>query len=133
MTELVLRFEHLVGRAALKLWSDLPRDLQERMSRMLSVRMKYCAIISLCICTIIIRGPRIRQGRRLWPKVQVGWAQVMIVGCREGRVGDPQPGAGYYRDWSGHCSHSRKAQNPTENCAISQGGVADVKRSSPCL
>ena len=26
MTELVLRFEHLVGRAALKLWSDLPRD-----------------------------------------------------------------------------------------------------------
>lgn len=31
MTELVLRFEHLVGRAALKLWSDLPRDLQERL------------------------------------------------------------------------------------------------------
>ena len=30
MTELVLRFEHLVGRAALKLWSDLPRDIQER-------------------------------------------------------------------------------------------------------
>lgn len=31
MTELVLRFEHLVGRAALKLWPDLPRDLQERL------------------------------------------------------------------------------------------------------
>ena len=31
MTELVLRFEHLVGRAALRLWSDLPRDLQERL------------------------------------------------------------------------------------------------------
>ena len=31
MTELVLRFEHLVGRAALKLWSDLPRVLQERL------------------------------------------------------------------------------------------------------
>src|SRR4029450_10163786 len=31
MTELVFRFEHLVGRAALKLWSDLPRDLQERL------------------------------------------------------------------------------------------------------
>ena len=31
MSELVLRFEHLVGRAALKLWSDLPRDLQERL------------------------------------------------------------------------------------------------------
>jgi hypothetical protein len=31
MTELVLRFEHLVGRAALKLWHDLPRDLQERL------------------------------------------------------------------------------------------------------
>ena len=31
MTEFVLRFEHLVGRAALKLWPELPRDLQERM------------------------------------------------------------------------------------------------------
>jgi len=31
MSELVLRFEHTVGRAALKLWSDLPRDLQERL------------------------------------------------------------------------------------------------------
>ena len=31
MTELVLRFEHLVGRAALKLWCDLPRELQERL------------------------------------------------------------------------------------------------------
>ena len=31
MPELVLRFEHLMGRAALKLWSDLPRDLQERL------------------------------------------------------------------------------------------------------
>ena len=31
MSELVLRFEHKVGRAALKLWSDLPRDLQERL------------------------------------------------------------------------------------------------------
>ena len=31
MTELVLRFEHLVGRAALKLWPELPRDLQERL------------------------------------------------------------------------------------------------------
>ena len=31
MAELVLRFEHLVGRAALRLWSDLPRDLQERL------------------------------------------------------------------------------------------------------
>jgi hypothetical protein len=30
MSELVLRFEHLVGRAALKAWSDLPRELQER-------------------------------------------------------------------------------------------------------
>jgi hypothetical protein len=32
--------------------------------------MKCCAIISLSIFTIIIRGPRIRQGRRLWPKLQ---------------------------------------------------------------
>ena len=31
MSELVLRFEHTVGRAALKLWADLPRDLQERL------------------------------------------------------------------------------------------------------
>ena len=31
MSELVLRFEHTVGRAALKLWSELPRDLQERL------------------------------------------------------------------------------------------------------
>jgi hypothetical protein len=31
MSELVLRFEHNVGRAALRLWSDLPRDLQERL------------------------------------------------------------------------------------------------------
>lgn len=31
MTEIVLRFEHLVGRAALKLWPDFPRDLQERL------------------------------------------------------------------------------------------------------
>ena len=31
MSERVLRFEHKVGRAALKLWSKLPRDLQEQM------------------------------------------------------------------------------------------------------
>ena len=32
MSELVLRFEHNVGRAALTtLWPDLPRDLQERL------------------------------------------------------------------------------------------------------
>jgi hypothetical protein len=31
MSELVLRFEHTVGRASLKLWSALPRDLQERL------------------------------------------------------------------------------------------------------
>jgi hypothetical protein len=31
MSELVLRFEHMVGRAALKLWPDLTRDLQERL------------------------------------------------------------------------------------------------------
>jgi hypothetical protein len=31
MSELVLRFEHMVGRAALKLWSDLPHDLQDRL------------------------------------------------------------------------------------------------------
>jgi hypothetical protein len=31
MSEQVLRFEHRVGRAALKLWPDLPRDLQERL------------------------------------------------------------------------------------------------------
>jgi len=29
MSELVLRFEHKVGRAALKIWSKLPRELQE--------------------------------------------------------------------------------------------------------
>ena len=70
MTELVLRFEHLVGRAALKLWSDLPPTFRNGCSRMLSVRMKCCAIISLCICTIIIRGPRIRQARQRGPKLQ---------------------------------------------------------------
>jgi hypothetical protein len=31
VTELVLRFEHKMGRAALKLWSELPRELQERL------------------------------------------------------------------------------------------------------
>jgi hypothetical protein len=31
MSELVLRFEQAVGRATLKLWSELPRDLQERL------------------------------------------------------------------------------------------------------
>lgn len=31
MSEIMLRFEHTVERAALKLWSDLPRDLQERL------------------------------------------------------------------------------------------------------
>lgn len=31
MSELVLRFEHTVGRAALKLWSALPHDLQDRL------------------------------------------------------------------------------------------------------
>jgi hypothetical protein len=31
MSELVLRFEHVVGRAALKLWPILPRDLQEQL------------------------------------------------------------------------------------------------------
>ena len=31
MSEMVLRFEHKVGRAALKLWSQLPRDLQEQL------------------------------------------------------------------------------------------------------
>jgi hypothetical protein len=31
MTELVLRFEHKMGRAVLKLWSELPRGLQERL------------------------------------------------------------------------------------------------------
>ena len=31
MSELVLRFEHMVGRAALKLWPFLPRDLQEQL------------------------------------------------------------------------------------------------------
>ncbi|MBN8991654.1 MAG: hypothetical protein J0H42_25735 [Rhizobiales bacterium] len=30
MTELILRFEHKVGRAALKLWPELPREIQER-------------------------------------------------------------------------------------------------------
>lgn len=31
MTELSGRFELRVGQAALQLWSDLPRDLQERL------------------------------------------------------------------------------------------------------
>ena len=31
MSEHVLRFEHIVGRAALTLWPDLPRHLQERL------------------------------------------------------------------------------------------------------
>ena len=31
MSELILRFEHLVGRAALKLWPKLPRNLQEQL------------------------------------------------------------------------------------------------------
>ena len=31
MSELVLRFEHTVGRAALKLWSALPHDLQDQL------------------------------------------------------------------------------------------------------
>ena len=31
MSKLVLRFEHTVGRAALKLWSALPHDLQDRL------------------------------------------------------------------------------------------------------
>lgn len=30
MSEAVLRFEHKMGRATLKFWGDLPRDLQER-------------------------------------------------------------------------------------------------------
>jgi hypothetical protein len=31
MNEHVSRFEHIVGQAALTLWPDLPRDLQERL------------------------------------------------------------------------------------------------------
>ena len=31
MSERVLRFEHKVGRAALKIWSKLSRDLQEQL------------------------------------------------------------------------------------------------------
>ena len=31
MTDLIPRFEQKVGLAALKLWSELPRDLQERL------------------------------------------------------------------------------------------------------
>jgi hypothetical protein len=31
MTEVILRFQQQIGRAALKLWPDLPRDVQERL------------------------------------------------------------------------------------------------------
>ena len=31
MSELILRFEHMVGRAALKRWPELPRNLQEQL------------------------------------------------------------------------------------------------------
>ena len=31
MSELMLRFQHKLGRAAIKLWADLPRDFQERL------------------------------------------------------------------------------------------------------
>ena len=72
MTELVLRFEHLVGRAALKLWSDLPRDLQERLFEDAVAGMKRYAITSRSICTITIRGLLIRQGLLLWPKLPRG-------------------------------------------------------------
>jgi hypothetical protein len=40
--------------------------------------MKRCAYSSLSICMITIRGLRIRQGRRLWPKLQRGFGASIL-------------------------------------------------------
>jgi len=61
MSELVLRFEHMVGRAALKHWPILPRDLQEKLFEDAVVATRPFAISSHCICTIIIPGRRTHQ------------------------------------------------------------------------
>jgi hypothetical protein len=68
MSEIVLRFEHKVGRAALKLWSQLPRDLQEQLSRMRLAVTSNSGINLRSIYTIIIREPLIHLSRRRSPE-----------------------------------------------------------------
>jgi hypothetical protein len=44
MSETNIRFQQVIGRAALKLWFDLPRDLQECLFEDAVGGMNRCAI-----------------------------------------------------------------------------------------
>ena len=62
-------FERWLGRAALALWPDLPRDVQERLfEQAVAGEVILRKTIWLRTRTITIQKRRIRQNRRNWLK-----------------------------------------------------------------
>jgi hypothetical protein len=61
MSELILRFEHMVGRAALKRWPELRRNLQEQLFDEQSEATSRFAITSQFTYTTVILAQRIGQ------------------------------------------------------------------------
>jgi hypothetical protein len=81
-------FERLVGKAALALWPDLPRDVQENLFETAVAGEVIIRNIWLRTCTTTTRKRRIRQSRPNW--LEAGEEAVDGPGdldvCRSGRT-----------------------------------------------
>jgi hypothetical protein len=70
MSDSVGEFERLLGRAALQLWADLPRDTQEKLFEALFLLMLFSGINRRSFSTNAIHARRIHRSQQDWRDVK---------------------------------------------------------------